>query len=212
MFEGTHVREKQIFICFSAHLIVPLQAIMEQIPEKPAIALPWFAIRLFSLKQKEVEVYFQSKGLETFIPKQWVDFEGRDGKLHHELRPVVHNLIFVKKTIDDAQLVQLMLESNFKMVAIRKTRESRELYEIPSRQMEEFRIMCNPEVELKKYLSEEEAKMKPGAKVLVKYGPLKGLSGRLVRISKKYYLLKEVPGMGVALKVSRWCCVAVDEA
>lgn len=168
---------------------------------------PWYAVRLFTLKQKEVDAYFTEKGLETFIPKQWVDFEGRDGKLYHELRPVVHNLVFVKKTIEDAEMVQLMLDSTFKMAAIKKTREGRELYEIPARQMDEFRIMCNPEVELKKYLSEEEAKMKPGAKVFVKFGPLKGLTGRLVRISKKYYLLKEVPGMGVALKVSRWCCV-----
>lgn len=180
---------------------------MEQMPEEATVALPWFAVRLFSLKQKEVDAYFVEQGLETFIPKQWVDYEGRDGKLHHELRPVVHNLIFVKKTVDDTRLIQLMMDSNFKMAAIKKTREGRDLYEIPARQMEEFRIMCNPEVELKKYLSEEEAKMKPGAKVLVKYGPLKGLTGRLVRISKKYYLLKEVPGLGVALKVSRWCCV-----
>ncbi len=172
--------------------------------------LPWYAVRLFSLKQKEVDAYFNDKGLETFIPKQWVDYEGRDGRLHHELRPVVHNLIFVKKTLEDTEMVQFMMASPYKMAAIRKTREGRELYEIPARQMEEFRIMCNPEIELKQYLSEEEAKMKVGAKVLVKFGPLKGLTGRLVRISKKYYLLKEVPGMGVALKVSRWCCVAEE--
>ncbi|MBR6495330.1 MAG: UpdY protein, partial [Prevotella sp.] len=60
------------------------------------------------------------------------------------------------------------------------------------------------------YLSESEAKMKVGAPVLVKYGPLKGLSGKLVRSNKKYYLLKEVPGMGVMLKVSRWCCVPME--
>jgi len=59
-------------------------------------------------------------------------------------------------------------------------------------------------------VSEQEAKLKQGARVIVKYGPLKGLSGRLVRQSKKYFLLKEVPGMGVMLKVSRWCCVADD--
>ena len=70
-------------------------------------------------------------------------------------------------------------------------------------------MMCNPEVELRKYVSEQEAKLKAGTPVVVKYGPLKGLSGKLVRSNKKYYLLKEVPGLGVMLKVSRWCCVAL---
>ena len=53
--------------------------------------------------------------------------------------------------------------------------------------------------------------MKVGAPVLVKFGPLKGLTGKLVRSNKKYYLLKEVPGLGVMLKVSRWCCVPMEE-
>lgn len=172
-------------------------------------AQPWYAIRLFSLRQKEVEEYLTAKNLETFIPRQWMDYEGRDGKVHHELRPVVHNLLFVKKTTEN-ELKQAVAECQFKMSVIRKAKDSSDYYEIPSRQMNEFRLMCNPDIELRQYLSEEEAKMKVGAEVLVKFGPLKGLTGRLVRISKKYYLLKEVPGLGVALKVSRWCCVALD--
>ena len=59
---------------------------------------------------------------------------------------------------------------------------------------------------MEKYIDENEAKLKPGAKVLVHHGPLKGLTGRLVRQSGKYYLLKEVPGMAVMLKVTKWCC------
>ena len=77
--------------------------------------------------------------------------------------------------------------------------------------MYEFRLMCNPEITMRKFLSSEEARMKAGAEVFVKFGPLKGLSGRLVRSSKKYYLLKEVPGIGVMLKVSRWCCVPAED-
>lgn len=167
---------------------------------------PWFAIRLFALRQTAVDDYLKQCGLETFIPRQWVDYEDRKGKVHHELRPVVHNIIFVKKTVDTHTLAGYLYDSNFKLSVIRKL-DSNDYYEIPARQMKEFRIMCNPEIELKQYLSDQEARMKPGSRVFVKFGPLKGLSGRLVRISKKYYLLKEVPGMAVALKVGRWCCV-----
>jgi hypothetical protein len=97
------------------------------------------------------------------------------------------------------------------MSVIRKTADDPAYYEIPAKQMMEFQMMCNPDITIREYLTEQEARMKVGTEVLVKFGPLKGLSGRLVRISKKYYLLKEVPGMGVALKVSRWCCVPIDE-
>ena len=167
---------------------------------------PWFAIRLFTLKLKEVEQYFKDKGLTTFVARQWVDYEGTDGRLHHELRPVVRNLIFVECSLSDNELRTLIYDSAYKMSVVKRL-EDNKFYRISAREMDEFRIMCNPEINLREYLSEEEARLKPGAEVMVKYGPLKGLSGRLIRISKKYYLLKEVPGMGVALKVSRWCCV-----
>ena len=173
--------------------------------------LPWIAIRLSYLKQRQIDQYFKDNGMETFIPKEYNISQDKKGKPHRELRPVVRNLLFVKKTVDDAQLYKLMDESPYTMFAIRKNKESRDLYEIPARQMYEFRMMCNPEIELREYLSEEEAKMKPGSPVLVKFGPLKGMTGRLVRKSKKYYLLKEIPGIGVMLKISRWCCVPLEE-
>ena len=72
--------------------------------------------------------------------------------------------------------------------------------------MEEFQIMCNPELGMKRYLSQDEAKLKTGSPVKVTHGPLKGLTGKLVRSNRKYYLLKDVPGLAVMLKVSRWCC------
>ena len=61
-------------------------------------------------------------------------------------------------------------------------------------------------IEMRKFLNAEEARLKVGTPVLVNHGPLKGLTGRLVRQNHKYFLLKEVPGIGVMLKVSRWCC------
>ena len=107
---------------------------------------------------------------------------------------------------------ELLDEAPFRMRVITKSRENRQWSEISAAEMREFQTMCNPEIELRKYLSESEAKMKVGAPVLVKYGPLKGLSGKLVRSNKKYYLLKDVPGISVMLKVSRWCCKALESS
>lgn len=167
---------------------------------------PWYAIKLYSARQKTASQWFDEHGIEYFVPMHYVDIE-LDGRVKHQLRPVVSNLIFVKKSMDEKKFRQFIVESQLKMSVITKSRTNREFCEISAREMWEFKTMCNPEVELRKYLSEQEAKLKEGAPVLVKYGPLKGLSGRLVRSSKKYFLLKEVPGLAVMLKVSRWCCV-----
>lgn len=168
--------------------------------------IPWYAIRLFGNCQMKADEYFKDKGMETFIPMSYRDYVDDDGKRRRKLRPVVTNLIFVKKTVSSKVMSEVMMQSVLKMSVLTKSHENREYYEIPAKQMFEFQVMCNPEIEMRKYMSAEEAKLKKGTPVLVTHGPLKGLSGRLVRQSHKYFLLKEVPGIGVMLKVSRWCC------
>jgi transcription antitermination factor NusG len=172
---------------------------------------PWFGVQLYGLRPKEMADYLTGKDIESFFPMHDVDFIDREGKHSHELRPVVSNLIFIKKTMED-KLLQGMMEERYKghFYIIRKTRGSSVFYQIPARQMQEFMIMCNPELLMKKYLSENEAKLKKGDRVMVTHGPLKGLSGRLVRSSGKYYPLKEIPGMAVMMKVTRWCCQKMD--
>lgn len=173
---------------------------------------PWFGVQLYGMRQKDLADYLTEKSIESFIPMQDVDFIDRKGKRRHELRPVVSNLLFIKKTMEDKEL-QATLEERYKghFYIIRKTRGSAIFYQITAREMKEFMIMCNPNLLMKKFLSEEEAKLKKGDRVVVTHGPLKGLSGRLVRSSGKYYLLKEIPGMAVMMKVTRWCCQKAED-
>ena len=171
----------------------------------------WYALRLFTLRQMDVVNSLADRGIEFFVPMQYVDYMDREGHRRRKLKPVVSNLVFVKKTFDPGFLSGVIADLPYKMMVMRKMRGSREFCEIPSKQMYDFRVMCNPELLIHKYMSEEEAKLKVGTKVLVTHGPLKGLSGNLVRQSHKYYLLKEVPGMAVMIKVTRWCCQAVEE-
>ena len=177
---------------------------------KPETAMsdnrPWYAIRLFTVRQKTVAEFFKENQFEVFIPEEYVDIEDENHKVKRVLRPVVRNLIFLKKDRDEQEIRKYVLASTFKMSVVTKSRENKSYYEIPAVQMFEFRAMCNPELTMRKYLSEEQAHLKKGDRVLVKHGPLKGLTGRLVRSNKKYYLLKEVPGMAIMIKVTRWCC------
>ncbi|WP_304154725.1 UpxY family transcription antiterminator [Hoylesella buccalis] len=168
--------------------------------------LPWFAVRLFMAKPQLVMDYLTEQHLHYFIPMEYVDVEDKDHHIRQQLRPVVRNLVFIKKSQPEKKIQQLLTEAPFKSSVIRKSKDDSRYYEIPAKQMFEFQAMCNPEIAMRKFLSEEQAKLKPGTPVYVKYGPLKGLSGRLVRSNKKYFLLKEIPCMGVMLKVARWCC------
>lgn len=171
---------------------------------------PWHCLHLFTLRPYDIRDYFKENGFETFIPEQWVDFEDRLGKRKHELRPVVKNLLFIETQDNDKKLKELIRTNEFKMSLIKTSRNSDTPAIISAKEMEEFKIMCNPELAMTLYISGDEAKLKQGDSVVVTNGPLKGLSGKLVRKSKKYYLLKEIPGIGVLLKVSRWCCRKTD--
>lgn len=170
---------------------------------------PWYAIKLYGLSQKYVEKYLQDKGLETFIPQEYVDVEDSEHKVKHVLRPVVKNLIFLKRTMEEGDIKKVISSSELKMSVITVSKIDKRYCEIPARQMDEFMLMCNPDILLKKFISEDQAHLKKGALVRVKRGPLQGFTGRLVRANKNYYLLKDVPGMAVLLKVTKWCCVAL---
>ncbi len=167
---------------------------------------PWYGVQLFGIRSTMMAEYLDRVGITYFIPMQDVVFVDHDGKRRHKLRPVVSNILFIKNDKDYKIINESLLPFRGYYFFYRKKNITRDLYEISAEEMQEFIIMCNPELTEKKYIDENEAKLKPGAKVLVHHGPLKGLTGRLVRQSGKYYLLKEVPGMAVMLKVTKWCC------
>lgn len=172
--------------------------------------IPWFALRLFNTRQQEIAQSLQDKGLTVFIPMEYATVEDREQRVKHVLRPVMRNLLFVQNTMGQQAIRKIIRDIPYPMSVIRKERENLDYYEIPARQMFEFMAMCNPDILVKKYLSEAQAKLKAGTPVLVTHGPLRGLRGKLVRSNKHYFLLKEVPGLGVMLKVTRWCCKPLD--
>lgn len=167
---------------------------------------PWYALRLYSPCLRKVADWLAEQKVDYFVPMEYRLSEHGGEKPHRELSPVVHNLIFVRKDRAEADFKTLLSTLKMKVSVIKKADDPTKYYEIPYRQMWEFQAMCNPEIEMRLYLSEEDAHLKSGYPVAVTHGPLRGLTGKLVRANKKYYLLKEVPGMGVMIKVSRWCC------
>lgn len=171
---------------------------------------PWYALQLYAFHQDDIAKALQNKGLEVFIPMEYVYSGKEEGSTKKMIKPVVRNLLFVKKIYPTKQMRKLFEELPYRLSVIKVRKDSPDYYEIDAKEMFEFKAACNPELLKKKYLSELQAKLKKGTPVIVTNGPLKGLTGKLVRSNKMYYLLKEVPGMGVMLKVTKWCCRAID--
>ena len=178
--------------------------------EEPQDNCSWYAMKLFSMRQSEVAEALREKKLEVFIPMEYADVEDRTKHIRRVLRPVVRNLLFIKKTTTEKAIRDIVLSLPYKVSIVRKEYGSQKYYEIPAKQMFEFQAMCNPDILMKRFVSDEQARLKKGTPVVVTHGPLKGLRGKLVRADRKYYLLKEVPGIGVMLKVTRWCCKAIE--
>lgn len=175
--------------------------------ERTADGKPWFALRLFAPRLEDVARILADNGIEMFIPIENATIEDADHHRRHIQRPVVKNYLFIKKDRPTIDILMIMRDIPFPMALLKRTNIPGDEYaEIEAKVMEEFMIMCNPDITMKHFLTQEQAQLKNGTEVFVKYGPLKGMTGKLVRQSKKYFLLKEVPGIAVMLKVGRWCC------
>ena len=85
-----------------------------------------------------------------------------------------------------------------------------EYYEIPDKQMTEFRAICDPEYSNTIYASREFADERPGKRVRVIHGPFKGMEGKLVRYKDRFYIVITLVNLGVFLRISRWYCEPID--
>lgn len=169
-------------------------------------ALPWYALRLFTYRPYAVRDYLEDKGLHTFIPESYRDYEDKDGRHRRKLEPVVNNLLFVEGTVDDKTFRTIIQQCTFPVSVLRKNKESQAYALISASEMHEFQLACNSNLPIVDLMPLADCRLKAGDPVVVHHGPLKGFTGRLVRMSKKYYLLKETDHFGLLMKVSRWCC------
>jgi len=166
----------------------------------------WFALRMAWQHQRPIASWLYNKGIDYFVPMEYRKREKKQGGgLEKQLLPVVRNMLFVRK---QENLEETLSQCDYPIYPI-KTTDGSAWAAISSKEMFEFRTMCNPELAWREFTDAETARLKKGQRVEVRYGPLKGLSGKLVRQNKHYFLLKEVPGLAVLLKVSRWCCQPV---
>lgn len=166
---------------------------------------PWYAIRTFNCQEQKVSRFLTEKGYMHFIPMT-LSKETKEGETPKQiLVPAVHNLLFVQRKETSKQLIKDLSECHTPVSIFRNPGEQHPC-EIPTIDMVNIRMLCDPKYKTSVFMTQPEAEAMIGKEVRVVAGPFKGSTGRLVRKNKQYYFLKSIIGMGVMVRISRWYC------
>ena len=148
----------------------------------------WYALRTFRAQEFKVSQYLDQCHLGHFIPMTCCVQYTEGGAPIRTERPAVHNLIFLKKHIENEE----------------------KWYEISNQEILDLRLLCDSSFH-PQFISQEECDLEVGSEVVITHGPFKTLTGKLVRKNKKYYFVKCFAGMAVRVSISRWCCQKIAD-
>ena len=171
----------------------------------------WVVIRTFNRKEMEVSSFLTKNELHHFIPMTYTEkLKKGEEKPRMVLVPVVHNYIFLEKTLEEVELRSKLAECAFPL-SLMKNKDTQKPTEIPNHEMVEFRLLCDPDYSKtpKEYVDAEESEALPGKDVVVVHGQFKGIRGKLCKKNQKYWFVKTVGGISVMLRISRWYCKVV---
>lgn len=171
----------------------------------------WFALRTYYAQEQKVGRFLESHQLSFFIPMTYSYAEDAAGNAVRRLRPAVHNLIFLRKSLTAEMLKAVLHECPLSVTVYSKQDGKGQPYEIPDRDILELRLICDNSFTEPQFVTQEESELEIGRQVKVVHGPLKGIHGKLIRKKKKYYIVKSYAGLGVIVAVSRWCCQPDDD-
>ena len=172
----------------------------------------WVVIRTFNRKEMEVSSFLTKNELHHFIPMTYTEkLKKGEDKPRMVLVPVVHNYIFLEKTLEEGELRTKLAECGFPL-SLMMNKGSKTLTEISNHDMVEFRLLCDPDYSKtpKEFVDTEDAEALPGKEVMVVHGQFKGIRGKLCKKNQKYWFVKTVGGISVMLRISRWYCKVVD--
>lgn len=169
----------------------------------------WYAVQTFYCKEEHLGKLFAERGLNYFIPRQYSEQITLDGNTHRVLKPAVHNLLFLEKTLDEKEILEKIKNIPIPFYLVRH-HDTKKCYEIPDREMLEFRAICDPNYTGTLYVDVAAAESRSGQKVRVIRGPFTGLEGKLTQYKKRYYVTIIVATLGVMLHIPKWYCQKIE--
>ncbi|MBF6627788.1 MAG: UpxY family transcription antiterminator [Proteiniphilum sp.] len=153
----------------------------------------WLAAYVKMHHEKKVRDRLTAMGIESFLPVQKEIRQWSDRKKEVE-RVLISMMIFVKVNREEQQRL-LLLPAVLRYMVLRGEHTPTV---IPEGQMERFRFMLDYSDST---VSFNACDLQPGEQVIVIKGPLKGLTGELVKVDGK---------SGIAIRIERLGCATVE--
>ncbi|MDB4902129.1 MAG: antitermination protein NusG [Mucilaginibacter sp.] len=150
----------------------------------------WYPVYTYARAEKKAFQALTSKGLETYLPlhrqlKQWSDRK----KWVEE--PFIKSYLFVRiKEHEQAEV--LMTKGIARFIYF-----SGKIASMPDRQIDELKLLMASPYELE--ITEDD--LQPGEKIMIKAGPLKGLTGEIISYRSQKQLALRLENLGYSIIV-----------
>ncbi len=151
----------------------------------------WYPVYTQPRAEKKAYQALTNKGIETYLPlhrqlKQWSDRK----KWIEE--PFIKSYLFVRIT-EYEQTEVLMTKGIARFIYF-----SNQVTSMPDRQVEELKlVMASPyELEI------TEKNLQPGEKIVIKAGPLKGLTGEIISYRSQKQLILRLENLGCSILIN----------
>lgn len=149
---------------------------------QPAEKSLWWAMSAPYRRELKAKAILDSCGIECFVPMRYQPVRKRSGAMVRELRPAVHNLIFVHGT--KTNIYHIKQEITWLQWLTRPDNGKNVPVNVPDRDMEQFIAVTNTYNENLIYLKPEDFSfnLKKGTLVRIIGGRFNGIEGTFIRI------------------------------
>ncbi|MDR0604521.1 MAG: UpxY family transcription antiterminator [Bacteroidales bacterium] len=158
----------------------------------------WYVLFAANGKAEKIKPYLEAVAIEYFFPLYYKERKLKDSeRCRRVLYPLLSNLIFVKssKEILNPVLNDVKLKLNISSDLYYRDLADRKIIVVPEDQMMNFIAVAGNEKEQVIYLSNDEVKLKKGAKVRIIGGAFEGVEGELLKIKGDKRLVVSIPNL-----------------
>ena len=158
----------------------------------------WYVLFAANGKASKISDYFKSADIEHFFPMYYREKQIKDSERKKLiLQPLLGNLLFVKSTREflEPHLQKLKLRLCITSDLYYRDLGNKELIVVPEKQMLDFIKVASNEQEKFIYLSNNEASIKKGTKILITGGVFEGVEGILMRIKGDRRVVVSIPNL-----------------
>lgn len=154
----------------------------------------WYAIRVTYSREQKLKEFLDTQAIENFLPMQYKLIK-KGGKTTKILKPVIHNLIFIKSSRSKLDIIKQEVEGTTPMRYMMDKATHNPII-IPEHQMRSFIIVAGSLNEQLLYLDDHiDSILEQGATVRITGGVFSGAEGVVLRIRRDRRVVVSIKGI-----------------